>query len=315
MTITLGELRQYCSDHASPDSAGTSADREFMVWINAALEDIYTEFEWDHLEHKTKILLEKQEEVSTLGLTEGSKAITLSGADTFASKYVSEEWELFVEGEGDEVFRLESIDDSPTNQNATMKDGDEWTNADASNKTAYFVKTRYSLPTNCLQVVRCQVIEPNFNVRWRTPAQFDVEKAAFPKQKGTYPYYFTTRQGKLEVWPPAADEYFKLGISYRKGVTRYSTSDDDSTEIDWEEKYRDLLQKAILVQACISQGEEAPVPLGAAAAFYEKKLKLLKALDVNRVPKTGPMGLDLPNVNVRGLRPRDRSASWRINSE
>jgi hypothetical protein len=55
MALTLGELRAFCAEVASPDSAGASADREFMIWINAALLRCYTELHWDRLQFENKI--------------------------------------------------------------------------------------------------------------------------------------------------------------------------------------------------------------------------------------------------------------------
>lgn len=295
MALTLGTLRTFCREIASPDSSGSTAEREFMVWINGAIERVFSATGWDQILHQQKITVIPRESLDTLSVTQGSLTITCSAPDTFrpssSTKYADDRWELHIEGESDEVFEIASY---ASDTSATLRSGDEWTGSTASNLDVYFVKTIYSLPNNAKQIMRVQVLETGIDVLLLTPDEFDFQKSTSPTQTGAYPRFATFRKNKIEIYPHPGDSYCKLGISYRKGPTVLADADVDATEIDWPDEWRDLLQKAITLEAAITQGENAPTPYAIALAEYERRLSAYKALDSNRDPMTGPLGVGDP---------------------
>lgn len=294
MAITLGDLRTFCQEIASPNSSGLQAERDFMVWINAALIRIYTEFQWDEIDSVQKITILPVETGDLLTVTQGSLALVLTGAETFLAKYVTDEWSLSIDGESRFAFELASIDDSPTNQNATLKDGDEWIGASGSGTSYTFAKTKYTLPDDATRIQRVEVLRNGLPVHVLSPQLFDRERAVEPTQTGAWPRVCCFRNQKIEIWPHPGDSYLKLEVSYRKGPPNYSTADTDATTLDWPEKFEDLLQKAIQLEAALALGESSPVPFGVLAASWEECLNRYKALDANKAELTGPIILNHP---------------------
>lgn len=303
MALTLGDLRTYCREIASPDSAGTTAEREFNVWINAALARVYMELEWDKLQHQATIPIEIAEEYSSdLTLVLGSSAVYSAGGNLLA-KYVTEEWDMVVDGESQRVFRLGTFTDV---NNATMRTGDRWSQASAAGKSVTFAKTKYSLPDNAFQVQRVQVLQSGAPLARLTPEEFDRQKAFNATLLSGHPRFYTLRDETLEVWPHPGTTYVDLGISYRKGPTIYTVASLDSAEIEWPVTYADLIYKAILLEAAITQGEDSPVPYPVALREFDHRLGRFKNLDSDRRERAGPMSLRLPTHMPMG----QRSISW-----
>ncbi len=293
MAITLGDLRTFAQEMASPDSSGASADREFMVWINGALRRVYSELSWDKILHERKINIPIEETGTAMTVTQDSLALVLTSG-TFLAKYVTDRWNLAIDGDATQVFELASIDDSPTNQNATMRDGDQWIEATATGKSYTFYQTIFSLPDNAERIERVQILASGLHVIGLEPDEFDHQRSFNIQQRGQYPRFFTFRAGNLEIWPHPGTTRVKLGISYTKGPTAYTTATADATTIEWEEKHRDLLEKAIMLEAAIYQGDQSPVPYGIAEREYMSRLNRYKSLNNQKRNRAGPMRLLLP---------------------
>ena len=302
MAITLEDLRTFCAEIASPDSSGTTADREFMHWINGALQRLYSEAAWDRILHQSKLTILPLETITDLGVTAGSLAVTSAG-NNIAAKYLSERWELHIGDEGDEVFELAARASAMA---ATLRAGDEWTGSTGT-KTAYAVKTIYPLPNTAKSIERVQVLETNLEVAVLPGGELDYEKTHNPTERGSYPRVCTYRKGNIEIWPHPGTEYCKLALTYRKGPTLHEDADADATEVDWDEEWRDLLLKAITLEASITQGENAPIPYPIALREYEARLGAYKGLNANKDPKTGPLGVRTPERSTRFGTP---SFSW-----
>lgn len=295
MALTLGDLRTFCQDVASPDSVGDKSERDFMVAINSALARIYTGFQWDEIDHVQKITVPPSESGSELVTTQGSLSISLGGAETFLSKYVDDEWALLVDSEDRFNFELASIDDSPTNQNATLKAGDEWIKASGSSLSYSFVKHKHDLPNNATRVVRIEALRNGFPIDMVSPETFDHYRAGDPNQTGSWPRVACFRNRKVEIWPVPGNEYMKLEVTYRKGPPQYTTNDADSTELEWNDVHKDLVYKALQLEFSLIDGEAARLPLGQAAASWEECLGRYKALDSAKAKLTGPMNVSIPS--------------------
>jgi hypothetical protein len=292
MPITVGTLRTFCEERASPDSAGGTADREFMQWINSALVRLYKAAQWDRLIREEKRLIAPVETFTdVLGLTQGSRAITLS-AGLFLAKYVTERWELRIEGYDKGTFELSAIG-TPAST-ATMRTGDEWPGATTATETAQFLNTRLSLPL-AKDVFRVRVVETGSPVTILTPVQFDKQRDLYPLGTTGDPRFCTFRRGNLEFWPHPGTVYRKLSISYHLSFTRIDDDEDDATEVEWDVEQQDLLEKAILLEAAITQGEAAVVPYVVAEREFMNALHTDKEF-MQRNNLTGPMALQMPNV-------------------
>lgn len=294
MAITVGTLRTFCEEQASPDLAGGTADREFMKWINSALVRLYKAAPWDRLVREEKRLIYPQEKfTAVLGLTQASLAVVVS-AGALLAKYVSERWELAVDGYDRGTFELAAM--AVGGLTGTLRTGDEWPNATSTTLTGYFLNTRFALPL-AKNVTRVQVVESGLPVTLLTPTQFDKQRDLWGTGHGSDPRFCTFRRGVLEVWPHPGENYRKLSVTYQLAFTRIADTALDADTVEWDEEQQDLLEKAILVEAAITQGEAAVVPYVVALREYENALRGDREYS-QRQDLSGPMGLRLPIVDM-----------------
>ena len=286
MAITLLDCRVYCREVASPDSSGSTAEREFMYWINAALQRLYTDADWDKVEKQGVITLLPQETGTTFGLTQGSATITATAE--LLEKYYDDEWDLLIENESDMVFTLASWTDT---SNAVLSS--IWTQASDAAATFTAIPSRYTLPNNARRISRVQVLSTKNCVDEVTNAQFDRMKSDYVSEGGQ-PRAFTLRNGKIEFWPHQGSGYEKVGITYQSGPTLLAEAAADATVITWQDDYRDLLFKAVQLEASITQGAGAPIAYQLARMEYEDRLRKHRGLDVNKAAQTGPMNVKSP---------------------
>ncbi len=295
MSILLSDLRTYCAEVASPDASGTTADRDFNNWINSAVRRIYAASGWDRILHQAKLTVLPAETRTGLGVTLGSLALTLSGvgAETFPTKWADDRWELHIDGEDKEVFEIATRTNSTS---ATLRAGDEWTGTTGS-KAATIVKTIYPLTNTAKQLERVQNLETGYCFAILPPHEFDLEKHWTPTATGEM-RYATLRKGNLEVYPHhgSTTAYQKVAISYRKAAPVYATADAGATVVDWDEEWKDLLEKAICLEASITQGESSPILYPIAEREYEKCLGRYQGLGANKDPQSGPMSLMMPGA-------------------
>lgn len=295
MAITVGALRDFCRERASSDNADTTAAREFMGWINSALDKLYKEICWDRTITEQKITVVPRESLTDLVVTQGSLA--LASATGFLAKYLSGRWELVIDGYGRGTFELAAI--AVDTFTATMRTGDEWINASATGKTVYFLNTRFSMP-KVKNVHRVQVVDSGVILRVLTPTEFDYLKQRDPAAQGSDPRYCTWRKGYLELWPHPGTSYRKLSVTYQREFTRILDTALDADEVDWDEEEQNVLEKAILVEAAITQGENSPISYAMAKAELKEALASSKGFS-QRNDLTGPMG-DPTRSRLDGLR-------------
>lgn len=296
MTITLGELRTFCAEVASPDSSGNTHDREAMIWINSALQRIYSDADWDESLTSRLLTVLPEETGTTAILTQGSLAFAVAVTETIEDKYADDEWEFIIGDEADQTFKLASKTDA---QNATFRAGDEWILASATDAAWTAFQTKYLLPNDAREITRVQVKSNKVEVDYLPNNVFDHRKSLDPIRTGQIEC-FTLRDRSIEIWPHPGDAYEKLGITYRKGPTFLEDADLDATVIEWPETQKDLVLKAITVEAAITQGAAAPTPYQVALIEYESRLRKYRGLNTNKAHKTGPMNLALPRRNRFG---------------
>ena len=291
MAITLGDLRTFAAEIASADISSAAGDREIQHWINNAIQRVWSESDWSWANSEARIALEFSESGSAMDLTSQSRVITLTG-EVFKAKYLSDRWQLHVTGEGNMTLELESIQ-SPTS--ATLKPGHEW--AAATSTTTAYVWSRhiYPLPLNAKQVKRCQDMQNRFDLTGLSPSAFDQARQQTPTQRGNVPLFYTVRQGNIEFWPgPNSTTYRTMYLSIRRGPTIHLTDAPAGDTVDWPEEWNDLLHKAIILEASITQGKNAVVDYPIALREYEERLKIYKAEDGNIQDLGGPMHLTSP---------------------
>lgn len=294
MAITVGTLRTFCEERASPDLAGGTADREFMNWINSALVRLYKAAPWDRLVREEKRTIVPHEAYTgILGMTQGSLALVTSSG-TFLAKYLSERYELVVDGYDRGAFEIAAIGTPATS--ATLRTGDEWPRASSTTLTGYFLNTRFSIPL-AKNVTRVMVVETGLPVTIMTPLQFDRQRDLWGTGHASDPRFCTWRRGCLEIWPHPGENYRKLSITYQLAFTRIPDSAADADTVEWDEEQQDLLEKAIILEAAITRGENAVIPYVVALREYEQALHTDKEYS-QREDLSGPMGLRMPIVEM-----------------
>lgn len=294
MSVTLGDMRTFAQENASLDASGPTADREHMVWINSALYRLYSETSWDHLLRQTNFTIVPRESLTDLVVTQGSLA--LSSATGFAAKYLSDRWGILIDGEERVMFELDAI--GTPNTTATLRAGDEWIGASAVAVTAYFYHNKLPLP-KVKEVYRVQETATGIDLALLTNEEFDRQVFWDVNATGSVPMICTWRRQRLEFWPHPADDYAKISVTYRLAFTPLTTADLGTTVLEWDEENRDLLEKAILLEASITQGGNAAVPFPLAQAAYLERLRLCKA-SAQKGTASGPMGVPKFPSNLYG---------------
>lgn len=298
MTITLGQLRTFCQEEATKDSQGTTSERAFMHFINNALGRLYRDLTLDLTRREVKITVPPVIERSDGVVTQNSLAIT--SATGFLAVWATQRYGLHVGGEDRLEFEVAAVD--PGLVAATLRSGDEWIQASGTGKTFTFVKNKFLL-TSTLEVENVRTLNGRC-VEILSPSEFDDQKNTNPTLRTDDPQFCVFRNNYLEIYPSPSSSYGKLLVTYRLAWTPLSSAaaadggDADATTIAWPDEQLDVLKKAIMLEASISQGENAPVSYGVAALEYEKELKRLKAVET-KDKNPGPLMVKTP-ISPRG---------------
>lgn len=309
MAITLGQLRTFCQERASKDASDTTAERSFMDWINGALGRLYGEVELDTTRREKRITVPPSEEVTDGVVTQNSLA--LASATGFQAKWLSERWGLHVDAEGQLEFELAAIAAGSPGVTATMRAGDEWIQASATGKTFTFVKNKHLL-TAVHTVDKVQTHDGR-QIPVLVPADFDQRKQGSPCLRGEVPIVCTFRNSYLEVWPSPGESYQKLVITYRLAWTPLASAgvaeggDADATVIEWDDDQLDVLKKAIMLEASVEQGTNAPVPYSIALNEYTAAVERMRT-GATKDKVAGPLcirpPITFPHRGRRSLPPR-----------
>lgn len=297
MSITLGSLRTFCQEVASKDSTGTTAEREFMHWINNALEKLYLETSLDATRRETKIYVPPSVTRTDGVTTQGSLVVT--SATAFLDVWRSERWGIHIEGDDQTEYEIATLNGPLTD--ATMRTGDNWVLASATGLDVTAAKNKFLIPTvaEILSVRYGQGRE----VPYSSPEDFDRLKGYSPTHRNDTPQVCTYRNDYLEIYPAPSDGYYHLAVTYRLGFTPHSSAavadggDADATLVSWPDRFLGILKKGILVEAALSQGKSAPVPYPLALAEFNLILGQLRA-NSQKEMTPGPLSI-LPPILPR----------------
>lgn len=285
--ITLEDLRIYAAEVSSADVASVSGDREIQHWINKAIQRLWRDHEWNWQHSSDRIFLDMEESGTALNVTQDSRLVVLTGSDTFAAKYLAEQWNLHVAAEGSMTFELSNIAGPQT---ATLKEGHNWASTTQTGLSYAWSRHIYPLPSGAKQVIRIELMQNRLDLRHLSPGAFDQQRQTTPTQRGNDPIFYTFRKHRIEIWPAPGTQRKTLLITYRRGPTIYDVSEPNATVVDWEGDWVDLLQAAITLEASITQGNNAPVPYPVAMREYEDCLATYR--DVDGIQDlAGPCGL------------------------
>ena len=316
MSITLGELRLYAAEVAGKDLSSEKGDRLVMHWINGALARICGSHMWSWYKRSERITVLKAVTGVLLQVAEGSRAVRLLPApiavppavqlpeEVFLEEWLTEQWHFLVSDDARVTYELAEITDPKF---ARFKKGHEWVRPSGT-FVAYTVSRHiYDLPE---PVKRVMLVEDTFNstdLLEMLPTSFDKLRQTSPIYRGQ-PTHFTIRHGKLEVWPSASDDNRVMSVSYHRAAPIYKlpSHSQDSQVVDWDGNFTDLLFKAILVEASLTQGKRAPVPYQVAMGEYMLRMTQCKQDDSN---VTGVSGTVESVSGQSGLR-RTRVADY-----
>lgn len=286
MSITLSDLRLYAAENAAADPSGTTADREIQHWINQALQRVHAEARWIWFKQTGRLTVVPAESFTGLTLTQGSRVVSLS-AGTFDQKYLSERWQLHVDGESRMTFELAEIT-SPTT--ALLKIGHEWPNSTSATNTGVWSRHIYQLPEGVHEILYAEDMISRARVHGLEPGDFDFRRQADPTSR-QQPRFFTVRgDDEVELHPAAGSDYRTILFSYSRKAPQYRSDAVGTTVVDFPEKFKDVLLKRILVEAALTQGDNAVVPHQAAVFEYERALQLYEGENNHTQYRGGPMG-------------------------
>ncbi len=303
MAITLGALRQWCRERVYPDSTGLKAQRDFRDAINAGFAFLWTARDWEHAQAERLLQIDPSVSGSNLAVVQDANTFTLSAGENWLAKWVGENtgYRLHVDAEGDHPFELATVDGPLLIANG--RPGDRWIRATAGGLAWTVFHEKIDLPDDISQAVRkVTLTQTRVDLRHVEPVEMDDQRRFSPNTKGTDPYVYTTRNNKIEFWPPTSVRR-TLGLTYVRGVPTYPTAAEDpvagadSVEVDWPEAHKMVLLWAIALQGTAIQGAKAPMDIATVSQQYYTLLGQFQGKDQTRSHAPGPL---LPRI--RGVR-------------
>jgi len=301
--ITLSDVRSYAAETASADVATGAGDRSINNWINQALQRIWKGHTWSHALRAGRLYLDPEEASNSvtggMAIATGSRLITVNPPDVIKQKYLDDRWHLYVDAEGRMTFELEEI---LTPTTARLLPGHNWPNVTlaitpgplGAGAPYTWARHIFALPDDAVEVMRVEEMQTRLPLRHVLPHEFDHQRQSTPVLRGSQPIFYTMRRGNLEVWPSSGSTGRHLLLSYRRGPPAYKVTDPGDTAVDWVPEWSDLLLKGIVLEAAVTQGENAPVPYQIAFNEFRLCMKAYKAEDSGIQNITGPMSLAGP---------------------
>jgi len=302
---TILEWQQYISDN-SADFVDGKFSRTSLRMLNAALRKISEDGpSWSHYKEFARVNLVVGEDFTTAAITLGGTTLTVAVTETLLAKYVTEEWDLLFDDEASLTFRLASLTDAQT---VELLSGQQWLNATITAGNLAFVRSLYDLPGVPERVEEVRLSDSQSELTYLPPADFDRYKAINPPLTGE-PLHFTTRGDQIEFWPALASDGSRQAvlISYVRRAPKYTSLDDTSTDVDWDDRFDNLLEAALDVEISNKLRGSSPIGLEAALLTYAQRLSQARASDSSRVETSSTMRLG-------GRPPLDEARLFRRNS-
>lgn len=287
---TLGDLKQYTADVAA-DMADGKASRVILRHVNNALRRVFLAHAWNFYRGRAQIALEVAETGSTLTATNDSDVLSLTaaGSEIFKAKYLSEKWDVSIAGDTNLLFRLSEI---MTPKSARLAVGQKWIATTGSSKAYTWVRSVYPLPTGTRYVRQAQLSSSRIDLGFLNPADFDRYKLDQPTDTGE-PDVFTVRGDDLEVWPPfgSSDTRQTLQLAYDRQPVAFTSASPDNSPIDFEERYMDLVERAIDVEVATHHRGSTTLDPSLTLRAFEDRTQIHKAADEGRRPRADSMTL------------------------
>lgn len=240
--MNLGELRRYIADMLADPSGGKS-DRVIQRVANAALSGIYGAHAWTRFRSIAHVPLDLALARTSLSIALDGNQLTCGASEVLLQKFVDESWLLTITGDNDLFFTLSHLENE---RSARLSTGQKWIQTTASAVAGVFKRTRYPLPDGCQTVRACELAVGGRCLTALRSDQFDRLRFENPTETGS-PQWFTARQGEIEVWPTlgASTTRDALVLSYDREPAVFTTSTPDGTEVDWDDRWDDLIRLAV----------------------------------------------------------------------
>jgi len=291
---TLGDWKAYVSDNWSSAADGQS-DRVILRWINSALRKLITDNTWSFYKRRARINLNQAEAGVAITTTQASRLISLGGAEIFKQKYVDEQWDLHFDDDTKRTYRLKEVLGNDTQQ-ARMIEEHKFVGASLAAAGYKFVRSVYPLPDRVHQVLHVQLDSLSVPLVDLLPSEFDDLKQDQPTLTGE-PTHYTVRGGNLEVWPAldTATTLSAVALSLVRRPKVYTLSDSDDEELDWDDRYDDLLEAALDLEIATKGRGSTQLDAGLSLTLYTQRLATNKATDQGairqrRTMKFGSLG-------------------------
>lgn len=267
MAITLSDLRQHCSDLAH-EASDTKASRVRMVWIRNALSRLHGSHDWKWFYATQRIFLDPAESGTDLDATQGGNSFVRDS--TWTAKYLSQLWDCHVDSDATQAFQFSAI----STVTATLATGQYWLEATDTNMSYTMARYRYDMPANFVgRVLQVEDLSAHRPVRHAIVSDFDCARNRYPHRRGQ-PELFTIRDPRyIEFYPSNDATRRSVQVTYLRMVTLPADADADNTTVDWPSEYREVLIKALAVEAAAWLGQAARIPYPVAKAEFDEALR------------------------------------------
>lgn len=257
MAITLQTIKQFISDNAN-SMADTAASRVMDRIVQDTLLLLGREHEWSFLRVRERFVTAPPESfTNVVNATQDSGVFVLS-TGAWLSKYVTQKWELVVEGAADQPYTASALS-TTTNANDTWTSttGQAWTNATATGLDATLYRTRYQTTNKIKRLVAARLLGPT---RVDLPVfnrdEFEELSRLFTQSTGQTREVVAIDPTEVAVFP-LPDQRYDVELDMVRKITVPAEGADDATELDWPDEMQDLLRAAIRMQLIERLGDEA----------------------------------------------------------
>lgn len=305
MPLTLGKLKQFCSDNASSMGDG-SADRVLVNVVQNALRRLDRAHNWDHLRARARLRLESQVAITgAINAVQGSRVFTLtSGA--LEQRFVEQEWDLVLADNTLLIFQIQALENP---RRALARPGQVWTGAAVVDGDATLYRSRHVFPFSLKTVFSATLLEQDYELGPLSVPDFERYRRSFLTSSGQ-PIYYSVRGQAVEFWPlpDSSTADFLVELDYQRHVLVPEDAADDEELVDWPDELRDLLQAACKIELVSKlKAESVPFDPGRALQDYNELVTMSKATVERRVFRPQSMGL-----RGSARRMRDPSRDWPV---
>jgi len=287
--VRVRDAYQYCADYLADASDGKS-DRVIRRLVNAALSDLYSAHPWTRFQAAAHVPLSPGVENDDVSIAQDGTVLTFGATSPVLQRYLTEKWDLVLEGDASIAFRLGSIDSSTQ---ARLANGQRWIAATAANQSHKWTRSVYPLPDGCKSIREILLSSSHAGLLPVLPTTLDAYRWDTPDYTGQ-PTNYAIRERELEVWPPLGPDQARESvlIAYDRQPAILTENTDENSHVDFDSRWDDLLEAAIDVVIATRHREQSRFDMAAVTQRYLRRLEKAKGEDSQRTPASPTFSLE-----------------------